>query len=294
MDAKSKSPRYPSISLGEALDKIKLVYKKEHRHKADKEVIVKDIGYAGLNGASLGMLASLKQYNLLESAGDGFKVSDDAVTLIELPLDDAKREEALMRVAYAPKVFTELDDEFGDKLPSDENLRLFLVNKGFNSKAANLVIRMYRDTISLVKEERQGYNAGMTTQTRNDTPPDRLHPGQPSQESGLYSRRAGLGQSNVPSPAREGLNFQVTDDSINVSFNGRVTQEIIRKLIKHLEINVEDYPTREQLEKERQDNLLRAVTTNPDTGKPYTEGKSKVEIDNLFNSINEAGKQRGE
>jgi hypothetical protein len=284
MENKGRSPRYPSISLGDALERVKLVYKKEHQHKADKEVIAKDMGYAGLNGASLGVIASLKQYNLLETVGDGFKVSDDAVTLIELPLENRQREEALLRVAFAPKIFTELSDHFGDRLPSDENLRLFLLKKGFGSNAANLVIRTFRDTISLVKEQQESYYAPVELKPQNQAGSSTGKVGMDlhrmiAQHSARGAAFNLLSQDNVPAPAREGLNFQVTDDSINISFSGRVTQEIIRKLIKHLEINIDDYPTREQLERER----LKALTTAPATDEPYIDDEQQKVIDEAIN-----------
>jgi hypothetical protein len=295
MDNKGRSPRYPSVGLGEAIERIRTLYEKEHHHKTDKEVVAKDLGYAGLNGASLGMIASLKQYGLLESVGDGLRVSDDAVTISELPIDSQERLEAIQRVAFAPKIFTELYGHFGDKLPSDENLRLYLVKKGFNSNAADIVIRTFHDTISLVKEEAQGYNAAVSNEPQRPAglPSMDFHRAM-AKQSATGAAFDLLNQGNAPTSVREGLNFQVTDNSINISFNGSVTQEIIRKLIKHLEINVDDFPTREQLDKERRDNLVKAFTTDSASGKPYAEGKSKDEIESLLDNFNQVNNGRGE
>jgi hypothetical protein len=167
MDAKSRSPRYPQVTLKEVLERVRMLYAKEHRHKADKEVVAKDLGYAGLNGASLGMIAALKHYNLIESVGDGLRVSDDAVTILELPHGNPERAEAIKRAAFAPKLFAELSEIYGSKLPSDENLRLYLVRKGFGDKAASSIVRTYKDTISLVQEETGDYNGGATQTLRS-------------------------------------------------------------------------------------------------------------------------------
>jgi hypothetical protein len=167
MDSKGRSPRYPQVTLKEAMERVRMLYAKEHRHKADKEVVAKDLGYAGLNGASLGMIAALKHYNLIEYVGDGLRVSDDAVTILELPHGNAERAEAIKRVAFAPKLFAELSEIYGSKLPSDENLRLYLVRKGFGDKAANSVVRTYKDTISLVQDEIGDYNGRAAQSSRS-------------------------------------------------------------------------------------------------------------------------------
>src|SRR5258708_574477 len=121
--AKGRSPNYPSVTLREAIDRIRLVYNAEHTHKADKNVVATDLGYTGLNGKSLTLIGALKRYGLLEVDDDGLKVSDEAVTILELPENDAERQSALSRAALAPPLFAELKETFGNSLPSDENLR---------------------------------------------------------------------------------------------------------------------------------------------------------------------------
>lgn len=156
---KTRSPNYPSFNLGDAIGRIRKIYKAEHTHSAEREVIAKDLGYTSLNGASLTVIATLVQYGLLEKAGSGLKVSDDAVTIIELPQGSPERMEAIRRMAFNPKLFAELHDNFGDRLPSGENLRLWLIRKGFNQKAADGVIRVYRESLELVNEESEDYNS---------------------------------------------------------------------------------------------------------------------------------------
>jgi hypothetical protein len=132
--AKMRSPNYPKFNLATALDKVELVYKAEHTHPADREVIARNLGYSSLNGASLTTIGALNSYGLLESAGDQLKVSDDAVTILELPKGHPERVAALSRRANTPKLFADLQEEFGDSLPSDVNLRHFLIKKKFLPK----------------------------------------------------------------------------------------------------------------------------------------------------------------
>ena len=256
MEDKTRSPRYPQVSLREAIERIHAVYLKEDRHKADKEVIAKDLGYNGLNGASLGMLAALKHYGLLETAGDGLRISDDAVAILELSRNDPERAEAIQKAAFTPKLFAELFALYGSKLPSDENLRLTLIRRGFNSKAAASVVRTYRDTISLVQEEADGYN-GDSTETikrqEGNMPTYTPHTRQPDPFAKHYV---------LPSPpqptssvmtgqASEGtvLSFKISQDSeARIAFSGKVTQEAIEKLIKLLDISKDTFPAKSQVE----------------------------------------------
>jgi len=256
MDTISRSPKYPQIGLAEAIERIRAVYKKEHRHKADKEVIAKSLGYAGLNGKSLGIMATLKQYMLLETMGDGLRVSDDAVTIIELPQGDPERADSIRRAAFAPTLFSEINDYYGNKLPSDENLRLFLIRKGFNSKAAGIVLRTYRDTMRLVNEEAGDYNGSIVEMSKSQETP---MPGQlPLGKSSFEVQRAFASQTasdlyalGVPMPSQgsfsEDLQYRVSEDcKVRVLFEGAVTQEAIKKLVAYLQLGMDDFPSKAQ------------------------------------------------
>ena len=60
---KSRSPKAPSMSLPDALDRALSVYKKEGRHVVPNTVIAQDIGYKNASsGAAISALAALKHY----------------------------------------------------------------------------------------------------------------------------------------------------------------------------------------------------------------------------------------
>ena len=133
------------------------MYEQEGRQPASDEDMAKDLGYNSLNGTSRGILSALKKYGLLQRDGDGVKVSDDAVALIELPPADTEHAAAVRRVAFRPVLFAELHEKYRTDLPSDKNLRHFLITRGFNPKTTNEVIRIYRDTLTLVSGEMADY-----------------------------------------------------------------------------------------------------------------------------------------
>ena len=54
-----RSPNCPQITFLEAIEKGRKVYEHEHTHPAAKEVVAGDLGYKGLNGASLTVIGAL-------------------------------------------------------------------------------------------------------------------------------------------------------------------------------------------------------------------------------------------
>src|SRR6187431_1849168 len=103
--ARGRSPNYPSLNINEAVDRAKKVYGKEHLHQVPKQVVAEDLGYTSLNGASLTAIGALRRYGLLEAAGDGLRVTKDAVTLIELTAMEPSYLDTLKKIAFTPELF---------------------------------------------------------------------------------------------------------------------------------------------------------------------------------------------
>lgn len=156
--ARVRSPNYPAISLRQAIDQASKIYSKEHTHKASPAVIAKAMGYGGLNGASLTAISSLKKYGLLEGVNSDLKISSDALTILVDPKESPERAKAIIHAAFKPALFNELQQQYGRTLPSDENLRAYLLKRGFNQQAVDTPIRAYRETIELVTESEKVYS----------------------------------------------------------------------------------------------------------------------------------------
>lgn len=154
--ANQRSPNCPQITFQEAIDKGRLVYEKEYTHPAAREVVAKSLGYSGINGRSLSMIGALRQYGILEGSGDAQRISDDAVSYYVLE-DGHKRQEALWRMIFNPPFFSQIHTEFGDALPSESNLKHYLMKQGFLPKAAEDVIKVYRENIRLVENMPKRY-----------------------------------------------------------------------------------------------------------------------------------------
>lgn len=292
--AKTRSPNYPGFNLGDAIERVRRIYRTEHTHPAEREVIARDLGYTSLNGASLTAIATITQYGLLEKAGEnGLKVSKDAVTIIELPQGNPERSEAIKKAAFTPKLFSELHNTFGERLPGDENLRVWLIRKGFNQKATDGVIRVYRDNLELVTAETSGYNAGEEEQVNlfGDEPMQT----QPAKPTGVSDTRQSSQPPKTP-PAlatdESELKFNISRDSqARVIFKGRVTQEAIEKLAAMLELQKDTFPTKDELEASRP-----AIWRNKDHDQPVNvmgeagmglDGKRYVKIEGSDTAIPE-------
>jgi hypothetical protein len=155
---RGRSPNCPGISLTDALQRARKIYEEEHTHPTDRLVIAKDLGYAGISGASATMMGALRQYGILEDAGNGMRISPDAVTAFEAPADSPEKIEALERMAFAPALFAELRAEFPGRLPGEVNLRHLLIKKGFLPKQADDVSQAYRENFDLFGNHNTRYN----------------------------------------------------------------------------------------------------------------------------------------
>lgn len=172
MEKRTRSPNYPSLSLPEAIDKVRLIYQSQHTHGAPREVVVKSMGYTGINGASATAISALSKYGLLEGRGDEIRVSDRAMRFLN-PLNGQERSEAIQEAAKEPALFKELADKFPGPLPNEEVLRNYLIRHGFAPAAVAGVILAYRETLAYVEREAHGPIAASTETSESgaDKPP---------------------------------------------------------------------------------------------------------------------------
>ena len=248
-----RSPNYPAISFPECIAKARAIYEKEHNHAAPREVMVKAMGYSGINGSSSTMFSALTKFGLLENAGnEQYKISDEAMDIFLYERGQPDRRKAIEKLAFLPSLFTELRELYGKSLPSDDNLRAYLIKRGFNPKSVGDAIRAYRDTAELVEDETEGYNPSSEQSNLREEKPN------------MFQQQQSNAQINNASPPMNQTNTDLLDgDSVlsfnlsrssqaRVIFNGQVTQEAIRKLRTLLEVTEDTYPTQAELEQPKQ------------------------------------------
>src|SRR4051812_39235390 len=124
-----RSPAYPSIALGDAVQKVKDLYKKDKGASGGLDVLAKHWETTAKSSGFLQTVGTLKRYGLLdelEGKPRRFKLSKLSLDIVILPPTDPKHIAALKRAAVAPVAFKELWDQYKTDLPSDENLQHYL------------------------------------------------------------------------------------------------------------------------------------------------------------------------
>jgi hypothetical protein len=218
-----RSPNCPQISFLEAIERGRTVYKKEHTSTAAKEVIAADLGYKGISGASLSIIGALRQYGILEGSKDAMRVTDDAVAYYELE-DGPERQQAILRMAFRPTLFEEMRSQYGTTVPSDANLRHGLIRKGFLSKAADGIIRVFKENITLAAGEQSGYSEADTR----------------SQEAAAMN--APISATTFTQKPLAGVQtyaFALSPDArAELSLKGTITAEDLEMLRDHIELTI--------------------------------------------------------
>jgi hypothetical protein len=228
---KHRSPNYPRLAFDSALEKTRAIYAQQHKHSASRDVIAQALGYTTFNGASKAVITALKHYGLLEPAGDGLRVSADAIRVIELPQGDPEWTTALVRMVFAPSVFADLRSKYGEPLPL--SIRRVLVTQEFAPHAADEIIRVYRANFEFVRDH--GGDAGEPSAV-----------GQVEQKSEALVATASEPSRGRLSPETSPdrvLQFQIAEDTdARIHFRGRPNRPAIKKLIALLELSADTFP----------------------------------------------------
>ena len=157
---------------------------------------------------------------------------------------------AVALAAFAPPLFSDLRDQFEGTPPSDNNLKAYLLRRGFNQKSVAAVIRAYRDTIGYVEHEQRASSSEVEIDHLDE---DVLQP--PFDRTGLPSS-----QGSERTPVREEPRrardtrgedeqkflFKIAMDcTARVLLRGQATQEAITMLIDLLNLQKHIFPTSE-------------------------------------------------
>lgn len=163
---RKKSPRAPSISLQDALERALKVYEHEGRHAAPTDAVAKDLGYkSASNGAALAVLASLRYYGLVERPKDGFLAVSEDVELYKYAPEEGLKKQLLRKWLKTPPVFSDLLNEYPTSLPSDPTLRFKLIQMGFLPTGADQTLSVFRSSVEFSR-----YFDSSEFQTKNEPP----------------------------------------------------------------------------------------------------------------------------
>jgi hypothetical protein len=244
--AKTRSPNYPAISLREAIDRLRAVYAKERHGKMEAQAAVRHMGYSGINGASLGILSALKKYGLLQGDGQTLRITPDGLTLVVDQPGSPERQAAIRRAAFTPSLFAELHEQFGDQVPSEDTLRIYLQKQQFIPTAAATAAKTYSDTVQLVSSDGGAYN---TPGVDHDEGSDTMHASQQVTHNQTVSTASSV--HAIPGEM-ERLRLPLKNGrTVRLIFSGSIpTQDDITKLIALLELTKDTFPKADPAEAE--------------------------------------------
>jgi hypothetical protein len=151
--SRTRSPNYPQIGLKEAVQRVSGVYNRDYQATLTRALAAERLGYSGLNGKSLAVLAALGKFGLLAGRGEETRVTDLAVRILAFPPGSPERRAALGDAASRPELFVELDQRFARAQASDGAIRAWLITRGFIPPAAEAAVRAYRETKQLLEAE---------------------------------------------------------------------------------------------------------------------------------------------
>ncbi len=209
--SRSRSPNYPSISLGTAIEAIKEVYAKEKRAHFPRTSLAGHLGYSSINGRSLARIGAIRAYRLIEGREDDLAVSQTAIAILEAPEGSPDRAEAYRTAFLSPTIFKRIHDKYGDETPSHETLRWWLTQQGYVGDASDKTLKSYLASLRVVNAETEGYLP---------VPPEPDNDGKPDKDGLPQSLDQGFGVREVK-PARRSENRTV---GLEVGTHERVLQ----------------------------------------------------------------------
>ena len=157
---RQRSPSYPTLTLEQAIEMVGKLHKASRTNVISRETAARDMGYSGLTGRSLTVIASLAQYGLVEKAGKGdIKVTRRAVEILH-PVEEAHRAEAIIEASLAPGLFRTLHERFPEGVPSANALRSFMVQSDFNDVAIGPAIAAFLETNAFAEKTKESERTG--------------------------------------------------------------------------------------------------------------------------------------
>lgn len=168
--SRMRSPNYPSLSLKQSLDMVAKIHRANRTNVITREDAAQAMGYTGLTGRSMTVLAALIHFGLLAKAGKGdVRVTQTAVDALH-GIDDAERNAALLKAAFTPQLFRDIHERFPDGIPSEGAIRSFLIKQEFSDAAVGPAISAFMETYREVENIRESKSYGNAPAEAQESP----------------------------------------------------------------------------------------------------------------------------
>ncbi|MEL7198118.1 MAG: hypothetical protein AAGL10_07360 [Pseudomonadota bacterium] len=236
MVSKGRSPRYPRISLGEAIAYARRLYDEAHTTKVDSDTAAILMGFRGRSGASAVALGAVRQYGLVDGLRGDLQISDLALEILQ-PVSTAEQAEAKSKSAFLPEVFGQLRAHFNGNFPrADEPIRAHLIrNMGFSQTGATDCIESLRKTLEEI-ESVAGWQPENVTEAKSEE--------ESVADSSSQSPKSSEGPKPAAQPSQEPEAAGAETILIPLSKNckaelrllGEIDEAAINRLIQYIEL----------------------------------------------------------
>jgi hypothetical protein len=162
---RDRSPSYPAIPIGVAVDKVRDLYQREKAYLTPLATVYQHWGYSPGSGSGAVAVAAALKFGLLEDEGSGplrrARVSNLGLRIVRDTREESLERDRLLReAALLPPIHRELWEKYRGSLPSDANLKHTLkFEYGFTDVGAHEFAREFRSTIAFARLEEDSVDA---------------------------------------------------------------------------------------------------------------------------------------
>jgi hypothetical protein len=241
---RQRSPNFPSISLEKSLTFIQALYVKYKLSPVALEVVLKGLSLSPTSSVGMQIMAALGAYGLIEIEGLGtgkrIKISSAAYKIIADKRPVSPERDTLIReCALSPNIFRKIWEAYPDHFPPEDQLEYELTfTYKFNPSTVRDFIGVFRQTMDYAKV----YDSdiiGDENQLVEDSPMMQITDKALSAKDSVVTRPPMF----LPlAGEREIANFPIKDHTIRLLTAGPWNREVIKKLIKYLELSKDDFP----------------------------------------------------
>jgi hypothetical protein len=229
LDAKdrSRSPRFPSQSVQDAIRLVSMIYKGVHRSPINPDSAFQLMGFSGKTGTSAKALGAIRQFGLIEGVSDKTRVSDLALKILE-PASENERIDAISEAANKPEVFELISERFDGRIPAaDEPVRAYLIRElGFSKSGSEECLKSLRESLEYVQ--------GLLRSSVFSADPINV---EPNLDTIVPEPEAQLAPQSQNSKAGEFMVIPLTRDcNAELRFSGELTEKALGNLVRHIEL----------------------------------------------------------
>jgi len=213
---RGRSPSYPGIALGTAIDRARSAYERLRQHKVPVKSFTDVWGYKSpTTGPATVTFAALKKFGLLEDEGNGDQRVAQLTDLAVAILMKSDPLPAIQVAALTPPIHAEMWNLYGADVPPAEALQYeFVVQRGFTPNGFVDFLREYQDTIAFA-------NLGSSVTVEDDQRPDPEERHDDPEERNAGEQRRSQGRRKRNDPGADVLTYAVPTGRGDITVEGK-------------------------------------------------------------------------